>query len=83
MTGSAGAADPADDTESVSTLTLQLSPLAHSTPTVSVPAVSETLVVTVDQSSQLAVGGSVTGPVSVPLTTRSMVRGAGPPRAPR
>ena len=82
MSGSVGAADPGADTDSVSTLTLQLSVAAHRTPTVLAPALSETSAVTVDQSSQLVVGGSVSGPVSVPLTISSMVRGAGPPSAP-
>jgi hypothetical protein len=83
MSGSVGAADPGADTDSVSTLTLQLSVAAHKTPTVLAPAFSETSAVTVDQSSQLLVGGSVSGPVSAPFTISSMVRGAGPPSAPR
>ena len=64
-----------------STFTLQSSPAAQSTATVFWPACRVTGSVTVAQSSQLAVGGSVIW-VGVPLTSRVIVRGAGPPSAP-
>ena len=66
----------------MSTLTLQLSAAAHTTPTALVPALSGTVVVTVFQSSQLFVAGSVSVLTSDPFTVRSIVRGAGPPSAP-
>ena len=82
MVGSVGADPPAGATDRVSTLTLQLSPVAHVTPTVLVPAVRLTSAVTVDHVSQLVVAGRVSVLTSVPLTVRSIVRGAGPPSAP-
>jgi hypothetical protein len=54
----------------------------QSTPTSLVPFVSVTGVVTVAQSSQLAVAGRVRVVTSLPFTVTSIVRGAGPPSAP-
>jgi hypothetical protein len=82
MSASTGAGAPTRATDSVSTLTLQLSLAAHSTPTVLLPAVRSTFAVTVAHASQLLVAGSVSVCTSEPLTTRSIVRGAGPPSAP-
>jgi hypothetical protein len=62
---------------------LQLVPVPQDSATEFVPARRLACVVTADQSFQLAVGGSVSVRTVLPLTTRSMVRGAGPPSAPR
>ena len=82
MAGRNGAAvAPGALTAMSSTLTLQLLPLAQSSATVLVPAVSVTGTVTVDQASQLEVAGRVTW-VAVPSTTRLSVRDSRLPSPP-